>query len=101
MFLCKENVKININTNLEPITINSSTFPYCEVNTFLEHNQQLFLAGYSPNIIILNSQTLIKIAEIVDIDVNEIYNLAIWNNYLITLGNDKMIKFWDMFWRKY
>jgi WD40 repeat protein len=96
MFLCKENVKITINTNVEPISVNSSNFPYNGINHILEHNQQYLLACYSPNIIVLNSQTLVKETEIVDSECNEIYNVAIWNNFLITLGNDKMIKFWDI-----
>ena len=96
IFLCKENIKININTNLDQVSINSSAFPHCEINCFIEHNQLLFFASLSPNIIVLNSQSLTKVTEIVDFDVNEIYNLAIWTNYLISIGNDKMIKFWDM-----
>jgi len=76
MFICKDNVKININTSVDPISINSNAFPYSSINNLLEHNGQLFLACYSPNIVVLNSQTLAKIAEFADSEVNEIYNLA-------------------------
>ena len=96
LFLCKENVKVTINSNIEPISVNSSNFPYNGINNILEYNQQYYLACYSPNIIVLNSQTLAKEGEIVDSECNEIYNVAIWKNYLVTLGNDKMLKFWDI-----
>ena len=78
------------------MTINSSTFPYSEINNIYQTKEFLFLACYSPYVIVLSSQSLNKITEIVDTEVNEIYNLAEWKNYLVTMGNDKKIKFWNM-----